>query len=178
MTEEAISEVIHAALLERLRQAYPLNWDGTHGFPHWQRVREIGLRLAKETRANPKVVELFAFTHDIQRLNDHRDPLHGPRASQFIREHLVDMLDLNPQEVALLCQACEEHTQGQTEADPTVQTCWDADRLDLMRVGIYPDPDLLCTAAARQPEMIAWAVSLSLESQGYGEGCPERRLED
>jgi uncharacterized protein len=39
----------------------------------------------------------------------------------------------------------------------TVLTCWDADRLDLGRVGIRPAPRLLCTSAARDPATIAWA---------------------
>jgi uncharacterized protein len=39
----------------------------------------------------------------------------------------------------------------------TIQTCWDADRLDLGRVGITPHPSRLCTEAARRPEMIRWA---------------------
>ena len=43
---------------------------------------------------------------------------------------------------------------GQTEADITIQTCWDADRLDLGRVWIIPDPDRLCTEPARDPALI------------------------
>jgi len=44
----------------------------------------------------------------------------------------------------------------------TVQTCWDADRPDLYRVGIKPNPDLLCTEIARQPGIIEWAVNRSI----------------
>jgi len=43
-----------------------------------------------------------------------------------------------------------------------VQTCWDADRLDLGRVGKKPDPLRLCTAAARKPEIISAAYARSL----------------
>jgi uncharacterized protein len=50
-----------------------------------------------------------------------------------------------------------------TEADVTVQTCWDADRLDLGRIGIKPEPRFLCTAAAQDPALIEWAL---LRSQG------------
>jgi uncharacterized protein len=39
----------------------------------------------------------------------------------------------------------------------TIQASWDADRLDLGRVGTTPDPARLCTAAARDPEMFRWA---------------------
>ena len=37
----------------------------------------------------------------------------------------------------------------------TICTCWDADRLDLPRVFIEPDPLRLCTHEARDPAMIA-----------------------
>jgi uncharacterized protein len=43
----------------------------------------------------------------------------------------------------------------------TVQTCWDADRLDLGRVGTTPDPRYLCTAAAKQSDIIEWALRRS-----------------
>jgi hypothetical protein len=53
--------------------------------------------------------------------------------------------------------ACAGHTNEQMHPDITVQTCWDADRLDLGRVGIMPEPTRLCTAAAKRPEMLKWA---------------------
>ena len=42
-------------------------------------------------------------------------------------------------------------------SDVTIQICWDADRLDLGRVGITPHPSRLCTAAAKRLETITWA---------------------
>jgi uncharacterized protein len=51
--------------------------------------------------------------------------------------------------MGLLGFACEEHTNGGVAPDPTVGACWDADRLNLWRVGIRPDPRLLTTGAAR-----------------------------
>ena len=41
-----------------------------------------------------------------------------------------------------------EHTDGTISDDPTIGCCWDADRLDLPRVGMQPDPALLSTEAA------------------------------
>lgn len=38
---------------------------------------------------------------------------------------------------------------------------YDADRLDLLRCGIAPDPQYLCTDAGRAPERIAWANARS-----------------
>jgi hypothetical protein len=56
-----------------------------------------------------------------------------------------------------LREACVHHTEGLLDAEVTVQTCWDADRLDLPRVGIAVDPARLCTASARDPAILAWA---------------------
>jgi uncharacterized protein len=39
------------------------------------------------------------------------------------------------------------HSEGAVHADPTVQTCWDADRLDLGRVGVMPDAKFLSAHA-------------------------------
>jgi uncharacterized protein len=160
-----ISKLIDDELLNFLQSQYQLDWEhGVHGFAHWKRVRENGLKLAAINGANTRVIEAFAFTHDIMRVNDGADDLHGWRASQFIRKHLVPsgLLVLTSVEFDQLCEACEGHTDGRVNADLTVQTCWDADRLDLMRVSIWPEKRLLCTDAARRDEMIQWAVEKSL----------------
>jgi uncharacterized protein len=71
-------------------------------------------------------------------------------------------IDLTDHEFGLLTYACECHTDGLREGDVTVQTCWDADRLDLWRVGFDPRPDLLCTEAARDTSIMDWTRKLSL----------------
>ncbi len=156
-----ISPLITQDLLDFLKEHYQLNWDGLHGFQHWVRVRENGLRLAALNGANQKVVEYFAFTHDIQRRSDGHDHGHGARACEFIRTHLLSRLDLTPAEIELLCTATSGHTDGKCHDNITVSTCWDADRLDLMRAGIRPNPLYLCTTAARDPEVIEWAIERS-----------------
>ncbi len=67
------------------------------------------------------------------------------------------MFDLPDDAFHLLHRACAGHTHERTHPDVTVQTCWDADRLDLGRVGITPHPSLLCTDVAKRPETIQWA---------------------
>ena len=67
------------------------------------------------------------------------------------------VFDLPDREFQLLHRACAGHTHEHTHPDVTIQTCWDADRLDLGRVGIMPEPDFLCTEFARRPETIRWA---------------------
>lgn len=161
-----ISAIVSDELLDFLKQHYQLDWYGLHGFYHWLRVRENGLRLAQINGANAKVVELFAFTHDICRLSDGADPQHGLRASQFIRSHMLNHLDLTANELDILCVACETHTGGIRHHDLTVRTCWDADRLDLKRAGITPNPVLLNTPEARSPEILQWAMMRSIGKNG------------
>ena len=53
-------------------------------------------------------------------------------------------------QLELLQHACFEHTNGQVSSDPTVGACWDADRLDLPRVGVTPNPALFSTERAHE----------------------------
>ncbi len=55
------------------------------------------------------------------------------------------------------------HSNGAVDADPTVQTCWDADRLDLGRVGIKPAARYMSPVAA---EHIESAYSWSRQPKG------------
>jgi uncharacterized protein len=147
-----IPSIIHAVLEE-----YSLPWGGDHGVAHWARVLENGLRLAEVTAADVEVVRLFAVLHDSRRVNEATDPDHGPRAAEFARRLRGRLFDLPDREFGLLHRACAGHTHERTHADVTIQTCWDADRLDLGRVGITPHPSRLCTEMAKQPSTIAWA---------------------
>ena len=54
--------------------------------------------------------------------------------------------DFNDEQVALLKRACELHTLKHRTGNITIDTCFDADRLDLPRVGITPDPELMATS--------------------------------
>jgi hypothetical protein len=136
---------------------YVLPWDGHHGVAHWARVLENGLRLAGKTGAIIDVVQLFAVLHDSRRCNESGDPDHGPRAAEFARALRGGLIDLPDDEFGLLYRACAGHTHERTHPDITIQTCWDADRLDLGRVGITPDPRRLCTKAARRRALLRWA---------------------
>ena len=144
-------------LIRRILSEQTTDWHGIHGLSHWGRVYTNGLRVAEESGANKKVVELFAFFHDSKRWNDGADIGHGARGAEFARRLRGDYFDLSDEEFELLYVACRDHTEGETEADVTIQTCWDADRLDLGRVWIVPDPERLCTEAAKRPDTIDWA---------------------
>ena len=94
------------------------------------------------------VVELFGFLHDSCRFNDGRDPKHGERAAEFAHGIHGDYFQLQPLQLDYLCYALHHHSGGEVSTNATIQTCWDADRLDLGRVGIYPCAQYLSQEAA------------------------------
>jgi uncharacterized protein len=155
-------KLISGELMAVIRREFALDLDGIHGISHWERVRVNGLRLAKSTGADTKVIELFAFLHDVKRQDNGPDTCHGRRAAEFIETIRHLLVTLPDCEYELLRFACAYHNRGLTEADVTVQTCWDADRLDLGRIGLEPVPSYLCTSAAKEPAMIRWAFLRSI----------------
>ena len=147
---------------------------GIHGIPHWSRVWRNARELAEAEGVDSKVPCLFSFFHDSQRFDDRVDANHGPRASAWLeRLYLKRQLPVGMSDFHLLCVAVNGHSYGETEADPIVQVCWDADRLDLGRVGIIPDPERLCTAYAKNPDTIRRALNRSLGQRHDSMYIPE-----
>lgn len=134
-------------IMQAIVDGHRLPLSGIHGLRHWARVYENGLRVAEATGGDPELVLLFALFHDSRRENDHHDPEHGLRGGQLAKSLHGELFDIGSDRLATLDYACRHHTDGMTHADPTIQPCWDADRLDLARVGIQPDPKRLCTPA-------------------------------
>jgi uncharacterized protein len=121
-----------------------------HGPDHWQRVERNALHVSSSSGADVLLVRLFAVLHDSHRHNECHDPEHGQRAATWAVElNGGSHFDLTPDRLALLQFALTYHDKGQTSTDATVGTCWDADRLDLGRVGITPNPNLMSTAAGK-----------------------------
>jgi len=145
-------------LIEAILDRYALPRNGIHGLSHWARVMENGRKLSERTGARRRVVELFALFHDSQRINEGIDEDHGRRGAMLAAELRGRAYELKDEDFVLLIQACELHTDGLLEGDVTVQTCWDADRLDLDRVGITPRSEKLCTDGARDPDFLKWAI--------------------
>lgn len=136
-----------------------------HGLSHWQRVERFGLMIAGHNGADKHVISLFAYLHDARRENDMHDPHHGQRAAALLDElveaKLIVLSNLQYEQLRL---ALSDHNlDNASSEDITVQTCWDADRLDLWRSGEIPDPTLLFTDYGKSVEMINFAKALNEE---------------
>jgi uncharacterized protein len=156
------SQTVTHEFFEYLADTHALGHSGFHGKDHWVRVLENARELAAETGANLRVVELFSVLHDSQRENEDYDPQHGPRAAEYARSLHSVWFELGACELEFLVEACTYNSDGLTEADLTVRACWDADRLDLGRVGVRPDPRFLCTSYAKRPEVLSAAYGRSI----------------
>jgi uncharacterized protein len=154
--------LISPALVSAVRHAFRLEWQGIHGAGHWARVRWRGLAIASSSGADTRVVEYFAFLHDVGRDSDGDDRDHGLRAAHFARSIRSRLILLPDRAFAQLEEAIVCHTHVARHPDVTIQTCWDADRLDLGRVGVRPDPARMGTEAAKRMahELAAKALPL------------------
>lgn len=121
-----------------------------HGPAHWRRVEQSGLRIAASNGASVHVVRLFAALHDSCRQDDSFELHHGELAAQYALALRGKLFDLDDESFELLHYACKWHTHGKVSTDPTIGACWDADRLDLTRIGIEPKPRLMSTELGKR----------------------------
>jgi uncharacterized protein len=135
-----------AKLLTQIKNDSDIWLSPIHGINHWDRVMDNALMVGETNGADLKVIEYFAYLHDSCRVNDGRDPEHGPRAAAYAKNHR-EIFELNDQQFKVLTAAVSGHTHafpsGKAGNNPTLAACWDGDRLDLPRVEITPDPNLL-----------------------------------
>lgn len=130
--------------------------DSIHGYSHWKSVEKAGCYIADKNGADKKVISCFSFLHDIGRTVESEEPGHGEKSAEIIKDVFdAESLDLNSSQYEKLLEAVSDHDKQKAESeDITVQTCWDADRLDLPRVHVIPDKDLLYTEVGKSQETL------------------------
>ncbi len=132
--------------------------DSIHGYDHWRGVERRGHYIAERNGADKKVVSAFAFTHDIGRTVDSKEPGHGQWSADIIRQFFPpEVFGLDTRQYRQLLEAVAEHDiETARSSDITVQTCWDADRLDLPRLYVFPDKNRLCTEVGKSEETFCY----------------------
>jgi uncharacterized protein len=156
-------------LIKTVLSAAAFGHSHLHGEAHWKCVAWTGLKLAPEVPGcDPVLVFLFGLLHDSMRLHDGHDPQHGRRAGVFARSLNGNAFNLTAEKMSLLAFACDAHADGGTSAEPTVGLCWDADRLNLWRVGAKPSPGFMSTGPARRRDVIQEASKLEGQHVSWG----------
>lgn len=147
-------------ILKKIMDQHKLDIFGLHGMLHWMRVRDIGLRISKANGASKSIIRYFAILHDSCREDEGHDKDHGRRSATYARRNRK-MIDLSDSEFETLIAAIEGHTDGKVSNDINIGTCWDADRLDLGRVGIRVQPQYISTDVVKNDkELYEWAINL------------------
>lgn len=119
-----------------------------HGLDHWRQVEFNGLLLVPKAKADIVVVRLFALYHDSKRAFDGYDEEHGFHGAEFAKKCREEKLfEVTDEQFEKLFHACRNHTIERSSGDATIDTCYDADRLDLGRVDIPLDPMKMATTA-------------------------------
>jgi uncharacterized protein len=139
-----------AELARTVSGTFALGSHSIHGPAHWRRVERNGLWLAERSGGDLFVVRLFAWFHDSCRVNEWNDPEHGKRGADYAVKLRGTLFDLEDEAVDRLVYACTWHTDQEYSDDPTIGACWDADRLDIGRVGTTPSPRFMSTAAGKE----------------------------
>ena len=125
---------------------------GIHGRGHWRNVERFGVMLAEKNGAGADgvvVARLFAILHDSQRVNDGWDEGQGARGAAYARAVRGKLFDVEDRLFEKVERACAGHELGFVTEDLLIGICWDADRLDLMRIGVLPDAELMSTAVGK-----------------------------
>lgn len=133
-------------------EKFSLGHDSIHGLEHWEKVHENATLLALQPGVDIFVVRLFAYLHDCLRFDDYMDPEHGYRSAELVLKLREQGLlnELTEKQVMELHYACYHHNGGDISDNPTIGACYDADRLELIRCGIVPLPELMSTPLGKR----------------------------
>jgi len=154
--------------LRFVRTNFVLDWNGVHGAGHWARVLRNGRLVGAEAGADLEVVRLFALLHDSCREDEWADPDHGIRAAKLAVKLRNQFFKVSNNQFEQLTNALVGHSNGEMSSDATIQTCWDADRLDLGRVGVVPNCRYLSPHAQKFiKQAYSWSIGFSLREAAH-----------
>lgn len=137
-----------------------------HGFSHLRRVAILAGRLANAVGEDVESAVVMGFLHDSARKNDGNDIEHAHDSAALARELMEKFYP--HLDVDRICEAIEGHADGEVTTDPLTACLWDADRLELKRIGRTVDVDLLSTGIAKR----------LVRRRQPGERCKEEVLQD
>lgn len=137
-----------------------------HGVAHWARVHRFGLTLSKKlnlTEPEKLSIALFAWCHDLARTDDSGNQHHAYDGACYVEEIVNCLFKGFPEDVLQMAQIAIKHHSDSMNAEEAQHAgkidtpfsrestlnvlgcCWDADRLDLLRLNIIPEETRMST---------------------------------
>lgn len=138
-----------------------------HGERHWSHVNHLGMKLADLMKLNPiqkRCVEVFSWTHDLARKDDNGGNEHAIEGARYFAREVVTLFpDIDEIQIEIIAAAIKYHSDGLCSEEAhhmgffehinvhkedvirIIGCCWDADRLDLIRLGIPPREKYMST---------------------------------
>jgi uncharacterized protein len=166
-----------AAQILRAVQPFARFRSTLHGPAHWARVHRFANALLNREHVPGDAqtcILLFAWLHDLAREDDEGTRTHAvDGAAQLDRILPAIGEPLSGDQREILRGAIHYHSDGMVAREAvvaglfdrvgwppelvilTIGCCWDADRLDLPRVGITPDPALMSTSSWRDVQVLS-----------------------
>lgn len=122
---------------------------GIHGESHIRNVVKLAKRISRrECPQYTNDVIVGAALHDVGRRDDFGGNEHAVRGSRIAKGVIKSYWpNLHADKIV---EAIKYHTGGLTTSDPLIGSIWDADRLDLVRLGKRIDISLLSTKTAKK----------------------------
>ena len=127
-----------------------------HGMGHLRRVSSTAGRMAAILDEDIESAVVGGFLHDCARTDDGGGTSHAHSSAQLAKDIMITCYP--HLDIARLCRGIAQHADGMITDDPLIGCVWDADRLDLSRLGIEVDLDLLSTFVARRLVMLQRSV--------------------
>ncbi|SFG66301.1 hypothetical protein [Neptunomonas qingdaonensis] len=153
---------IQKDLMQAIISSFKLDLDGLHGINHWARVYINGKIITDLHGINGEVVELFSIFHDSMRLSESIDKCHGYRGAEFAKSLRGKYFELSDRDFDLLYKACKFHTYPIKIDNIVIQSCWDADRLDLGRYGLPLNKNFIAPSTVENLKIINEAYTNGL----------------
>ncbi|MHB9031383.1 MAG: HD domain-containing protein [Candidatus Latescibacterota bacterium] len=146
------------AEIERICLPYCINQTTEiHGLEHLRRVACTAGRIALWENEDMKAAVVGGFLHDCARVNDGGGQEHAYDsaiiAEEVLRRHFPEL------DADRVVFAIHHHAAGLIAEDLLVGAIWDADRLDLVRLGVRVRTELLSTRIAKRVVGIRNSVS-------------------
>lgn len=151
-------------LLERLDDNFCLKDSDYHNKKHWNRVFKLSKYIRELNGIESNIFKYFAMFHDVGRTDEDYNQNHGENGSKLAIKYRK-YINLTDEEFEKLIFACKWHTKpldttNKFFKDKIINICWDADKLDLVRLNIKINKEKLLNNYSKLDSTIDFAKKL------------------